>query len=404
MAAYLPKYGLILFLLGSLLISCGCISPDGRNDVLTPVPTIPGPSIAEIEGINVDAGSMIVYDSAGRQVAVPRYISHVICLGEGCVSLLVMLDAHDLIAAVDKPFLAPGSRDTNEYQSLYPGLFRLPAVSDESGVPDLDRISMLSPAPDVIFSTHSIRTDNPDELQAKTGIPVIVTSPGDLNMKKDEFENSLRLLGTVLQKRSRSEAVILFFRTLTGNLQDRTIVLSKDLKKTAYVGGSSFGYTRDILDTTPGYLPFILARIDQIPSSIAITRAELADDGNTVVHISLTDLVAEKPDAVFIDLATLKNADNAITELRTYPTYTRISAISDGSVYGLFPSQHYGFNYGSVIANAYFLGKMMYPDKFTDVNPEKMADDIFTFLYGAPLFEEMDQSLQGFIFQKIPLV
>ncbi len=404
MAASLPQYGLIFFLLGSLLICCGCISPDDSNDLPTPVPTIPGPSIAEIEGINVDAGSMIIYDSVGRQVTVPRSISHVICLGEGCVSLLVMLDAHDLIAAVDKPFLAPGNRDTYEYQSLYPGLFRLPAVTDESGVMDLDRIRMLSPAPDLIISTYSIRTNNPDELQAGTGIPVLVTSPGDLHTKKDEFESSLRLLGTVLEKRSRSEAVILFFRTLTDNLQDRTIVLSKDLKKTAYVGGSSFGYTRDILDTTPGYLPFILARIDQVPSFIAITGAGLADTGNTVAHISLNDLVAEKPDAVFIDLATLKNADNAITELRTYPTYTRISAIGDGSVYGLLPSQRYGFNYGSVIANAYYLGKTMYPDKFTDVNPKKMADDIFTFLYKTPLFEEMDQSLQGFVFEKIPLV
>ena len=388
---------LVLFLLLLvILLVCGC-SEEDKTD--TPVvPTIPGPSIAEIEGINIRAGSFLVYDSIGRQVAVPTQVSSVVCSGDGCLRLITMLKAEDRIVGVDESETILSDQDAIDYTLVYPGYSGLPAITDSSGTIDPERIKLLQPLPDIILIMDNDQGFSPDELWKQTGIPVIVIRPGNLFEKQDEFEYSVRLLGIVLNIRDRAEAVIQFFKTLKGNLNDRIAALTVDSTRTAYVGGTSEGHVRDILDTTPGYMPFQLAGVRQLPMSLATGNVT-----QSIVHISLPELVAEQPDAVFIDLATMQNDDNAVTELQTYPTYTRITAVSDGSVYGLLPCKLHGYNYGSIIANAYYVGKTLYPDKFSDVNPELMADDIFTFLYGKPLFNRLDQSLSGYAFHKIPL-
>ncbi len=386
----------LLILLIATLLVCGCSKED--ETVPGAVPTIPGPSIAEIEGITSNEGSFLMYDSIGRQVVVPKQISSVICSGEGCISLFTLLQVEDRIVGVDASEIVQTDQDFREYQHAYPKFSSLRVISGQDGNADPNRIQRISPLPDLIFLADNEKGYNPDELQRLTGIPVLVVRSGDLVEKQDEFEYSLRLMGIVLQVRTRAEDVIQFFRTLKENLKDRIAVLSDDTIRTAYVGGTSDGYPRDVLYTTPHYMPFVLAGVNQVPYSVTTNN-----QAGSPVHITLQELVAEQPQGVFIDLATLQNKDNAVTELQTYPTYTRITAISEGAVYGLLPSDRGASNYGSILANAYFIGKTLYPDKYTDVNPESMADDIFTFLYGKPLFYEMNTSLSEYAFHEIPL-
>ena len=53
-------------------------------------------------------------------------------------------------------------------------------------------------------------------------------------------------------------------------------------------------------------------------------------------------------------------------------------------------------NIGTALADAYYIGKVLYPNKFADVNPEEKADKIYTFLVGKPVYKEMAKEFGGF--------
>ena len=80
-----------------------------------------------------------------------------------------------------------------------------------------------------------------------------------------------------------------------------------------------------------------------------------------------------------------------------------LSAVRQGRVYGLLPYNWYTKNYGSILANAYFIGTVLYPERFADVDPAAKADDIYTFLVGKPVFGQMNQSFAGLAYTRVPV-
>ncbi|HOT95326.1 MAG TPA: iron ABC transporter substrate-binding protein, partial [Methanoregulaceae archaeon] len=63
----------------------------------------------------------------------------------------------------------------------------------------------------------------------------------------------------------------------------------------------------------------------------------------------------------------------------------------------------YNTNYETVLANAYFVGKVLYPDRFADVDPEKKADEIFSFFIGKPVYTQLNSQYRNQGFGKISL-
>ena len=53
-------------------------------------------------------------------------------------------------------------------------------------------------------------------------------------------------------------------------------------------------------------------------------------------------------------------------------------------------------NVGTALADAYYIGKVLYPERFNDINPEEKADEIYTFLVGKPVYEQMKKQFGGF--------
>jgi iron complex transport system substrate-binding protein len=80
-----------------------------------------------------------------------------------------------------------------------------------------------------------------------------------------------------------------------------------------------------------------------------------------------------------------------------------LSAVTNGKVYGLLPYNWYTQNFGSILANAWFIGKNLYPDRFMDIVPEQKADEIYSFLVAAPVFTQMNNSFRHMAFQAVDL-
>ena len=109
------------------------------------------------------------------------------------------------------------------------------------------------------------------------------------------------------------------------------------------------------------------------------------------------------PDYLFLDLSSLQLGDKAggLFELRSDPAYRTLTAVKEGRVYGLLPYNWYTKNYGSILANAYFIGKVLYPERFADVDPAAKADEIYRFLVGKPVFKDMNAIFDGLAYQPV---
>ncbi|MEM3679350.1 MAG: iron ABC transporter substrate-binding protein, partial [Candidatus Bathyarchaeia archaeon] len=60
------------------------------------------------------------------------------------------------------------------------------------------------------------------------------------------------------------------------------------------------------------------------------------------------------------------------------------------------PYNYYHTNVAVALADAYYIGKVLYPDKFADVDPAKKADEIFNFFLGKPLYQSYMEAYGGF--------
>jgi len=352
----------------------------------------------EMEAEAVD--TIRVFDGIGRMVEVPKDPTYLICSGPGCLRLLVYLRAQDRIVAVDDVEKSRPMFRARPYALANPQFSSYPLFGEFRGHDNPELIAGLDPQPDVIFKTYGQMGYNPDELQNKTGIPVVVLNYGDLLDYREDLYQSLRLMGRILGETGRAEEVVAFFDGIIADLNKRTADVLNELKKTCYVGGIAFKGPHGLQSTEPSYPPFLLINV----KSVAY------DPDKPLSELSHADVAKEKivewdPEFLFIDLATIQSgeASGALYELRNDPAFKTLSAVRQGKVFGVLPYNWYTQNFGNTFADAYFIGTVVYPDRFSDINPAEKADEIYAFLVGAPVFGEMNALFQNLVFKRIAL-
>ncbi|MDZ7597052.1 MAG: hypothetical protein U5J82_01815 [Desulfobacterales bacterium] len=121
--------------------------------------------------------------------------------------------------------------------------------------------------------------------------------------------------------------------------------------------------------------------------------------------VAKEQIVFWDPEVIFLDVSTLRlgAGANARDQLRTEPAYQGLQAVRAGRVYGLFPNNSYNQTFEAVFANAYYVGKVLYPERFEDVDPIAKAEEISVFLNGGPAFEALNEQFGGLAFSRIPI-
>ena len=346
------------------------------------------------------ASSRVITDSAGRQMEIPQTVDRVICSGAGALRLLTYLEAQDKIVAVDDMEKRRPQFDARPYALANPQFKDYPIFGEFRGHDHPERILTLDPLPQVIFKTYSTMGHDPVELSQKTGIPVIVLNYGNLGRHRNAMYQSLRIMGEVLEKRKRAEKVIIFFNGLISDLKDRTAHIPDKKQPGCFVGGIAYRGPHGFQSTEPGYPPFAFVNARNLAYDTSMS-------GQPLQHSSIAKekIVAWDPDYLFLDLSTLQMGGKAggLFELKTDPAYRHLTAVKNGRVYAVLPYNWYTQNFGSILANAYFIGKLLYPQKFTDIDPVVKADEIYSFLVGKPVFEKLNASFGDLAFKKVPL-
>lgn len=335
-----------------------------------------------------------VKDMAGRTVSVPYDPEKIVCIGPGALRLIVYLQAEDKVAGVeDMEKRNPGGRP---YWLAHDDLKNLPRIGPggPAGInkkPDMEALMAVNPQ--VIFITYM---DAPlaHGVQKTLGIPVVVLSYGAFASFDEAVYEALHTVGMVLHREERAAAVVEYIESLRKDLQQRTSDIPADEKPGVYVGGIGYRGAQGIESTEVNYIPLqwihAINLAEKIPSRM----------GN---HL-FTDkeaLLGLNPDVIFIDGGGLSLVTEDIRKKPKY--YGALKAFQNRRIHTLLPFNFYTTNIGTALADAYAMGKTIYPKKFTDIDPEQKADEIYTFLVGKPVYGKLKKEY-GTIGQAAPFL
>lgn len=384
----------------SLIASSGCTGESGPGEKAGD--NSPAEAAGTTTGTSklTESASVTITDGLGRNVSIPDDVKSVVCSGAGCLRYLVYLQAQDLVVGVDSMEKQENSIEGRPYALANPQLKDYPLIGEARGKDDPEKI--INANPQVILKTSMIGQSSAptaaeaDTLQSKTGIPVVSMPYGSLSSEegKAEMYGSLRTMGEVAGKQERAEEIIAYIEATMKDLENRTADIPESERKTVYVGGVSIAGAHGIISTEPAYAPFLWVNANNVAAGMGAEHADIAKEA----------LVDWDPDYIFIDVGTLQlGNEGAIGELKNDESLQGLSAIKNGNVYGVIPYNFYSTNYESVLANAYYAGKVLYPDRFEDIDPEAKADEIYTFFLGKPVFSDLNGQYNDTGFKQIPL-
>lgn len=337
-----------------------------------------------------------ITDASGRKVVIPEKVRKVICSGSGCLRLLTYLGAHDYIVAVDGIEVKGSPIDARPYAIANPRFKTYPIFGEFRGYDNPELIAGLTPRPEIIFKMMPGGGINPDMLNKKTGIPVVSLVYGNLTYNRHQFNQSIRIMGDVTGKKQRVEEVIAFIDSTINDLYARG---TRNSSLTCYIGGIGQSGPHGIQSTDPSFAPFAFLGLKN--------AASRGKDTEPVSHLNIAkeQIIAWDPDIIFIDISTLRlGADiNALTQLREDPSFRHLKALKNQQVYGLFPNNSYNQNFEVILANAYYIGKIVFPETFSDIDPMKKAEEISLFLNGGPSFAKLNQMFGNTGFTRLSL-
>ena len=323
-------------------------------------------------------GELTIVDSANRTVTIHKPVKRVVGVEAGALRLIVYLRATDRVVGVeDVEKQYPGARP---YIIAHPELAELPSIGPIHGGDDE---LILAQHPDVIFWTYTT-AEKADERQEKTGIPVIALGYGDLAPEEDrkEYYSTLLLMSYVLDEEERAKELIDYTEELIQDLEERTSDVPEEDKPKVYVGGIGYRGAHGILSTKPFYPPFVFVNAENVAGELGVSHA----------FIDKEQLIEWNPDIIFVD----EGGISLVMEDLSDPVYQSISAVKNGELYGILPYNWYTHNYATTLADAYYIGKVLYPERFVDVDPVKKAEEIYEMHVGAPVYEQMASEFGGF--------
>jgi iron complex transport system substrate-binding protein len=293
--------------------------------------------------------------------------------------MLLYMDAADKIAGIEDIEY----RNERPYMLANPDLLNLPIIGPKmSGDAEL----ILKARPEAIFMTYATIEDA-NRLQTQTGIPVVAIDATEFGTARDTLFSTFRLLGKILHKEARAYSLVHFINQNIEDLDQRTNHIPKTEKPTAYIGGVPYSGAHGITSTQPYYPPFMFLSAENV-------AAEVRDERYSHVrgtYIDKEQLMMWNPGYLFIDHSGLMLSKN---DLAAGNLQQSLDAIKNGRTHVVMPYNNYATNYELVLANAWYIGKVLYPDRFADIDIKEKTNAITQQFLGAKLYDSLTSQTQ----------
>ncbi|MBE7002415.1 MAG: iron ABC transporter substrate-binding protein [Ruminococcaceae bacterium] len=325
-----------------------------------------------------------ITDAHNRQVEVPMKVESIVCVGVGALRYTCYMGAQDLVVGVEDCEKEPVISRLYNYVNIEK--FKNLPVIGTNGNPYPEEIIKL--APDVIVMSKSASVDA-DDLQSKTGTPVVVVPGSDTTLDNDCFE-TIRIMGQLYGKLDRANQLTGYLKGFEKELQGRIADIPEEKKPSVYVGGVSYKGHHGFEGTEAGYGPLAL-----------IGAKNLADTTGKSgpFNIDLEQVLAWDPDIILVDFNGMDFIKEDYAKNPDY--YNSLTAVQEGKVYSQISFRSNASNLETALADAYYAACVIYPEYFTDIDPEAEAGEIFEMLLGVNPYEDLKEA--GYAFRPVKI-
>ncbi|TPD93463.1 hypothetical protein FJP68_13780 [Pantoea vagans] len=309
-----------------------------------------------------------ITDQTGRQVTIPDHVDRVVVLQHQTLNLLVQMNATDKIVGV----MANWKQQLGDsYARLAPELNQKTTLGDLTHV---DPEKLVALHPQVVFVTNYAPHEMIDSITA-LGIPVVAISlrhdqPGEkakmnptLSDEEIAYDKGLRegitLIGEIINKPEEAKALIEATDQGRKIVSDRLRDIPVDKRIRAYMANPDL--------TTYGsgkYTGLMMLHAGAVNVAAATVKG--------FKTVSMEQVIAWNPQVIFVQ----DRYPSVVNEINSSPQWQAIDAVKHHRVY-LMPD--YAKAWGYPMPEAMGLGelwmaKKLYPQKFTDINMNKLAN------------------------------
>ena len=309
-----------------------------------------------------------ITDGTGRTVEIPATIERIAPLGNA-PRLLTYLGLADKFVGIqeceiaESPIMAYAYPHKEEWS-------KLPNIgTDSMGAGEWYAEELIACKPDVIVASYT--ADVCDDIQRQTGIPVIATSVDPI-LFSDEYDTDLRVLGDACNVSDRAQELITCIDGCLADLEERAKDVPDDNKPTVLAAGATFKGGHSIDGVYTNYPVFQILSANDVATAI---NSEIS--GGTLVDKE--QILNWNPDIIFFDAGSMTLVNTDYQENPAY--FESLKAVQDGNLYQWPNSTWHWSNVEIPLVTGYYVGSLLYPEEFKDVNFEEKASEIFdTFL------------------------
>ncbi|MGA3695247.1 ABC transporter substrate-binding protein [Enterobacteriaceae bacterium TYF_5] len=316
-----------------------------------------------------------IVDQIGRTVTIPDKVERTVVLQHQTLNLLVQLDATDKVIGVMsnwKQQLGDG------YAQLAPSLEKTPKVGD---LTSFDAESLVKLQPQVVFVTNYAPKEMIDKISA-LGIPVVAISlRKEVNDDKSTLNPTLQneeqayneglkegilLIGDIVNKSENAQALVNDTFKQREQVSQRLQDIPKEQRVRAYMANPDL--------TTYGsgkYTGLMMEHAGAFNVAASTVKG--------YKQVSLEQVIAWDPEVIFIQ----DRYPQVVDEIKQDTRWQVISAVKNNRIY-LMPEYAKAWGYPMPEAMAIgelWMAKKLYPEKFSDIDIQKAANDWYQKFY-----------------------
>lgn len=312
-----------------------------------------------------------ITDALGREVTVPAAVEKIVPLGNTPRMISYLGLAGKVVGIGD---CERAKSPLQAYAYVNRELWKdLPIVgSDSMGETSYYPEELIQTAPDVIVCTYGL--DTVQDIERQTGLPVVAVT--DASLFTPEYEDSLRILGEVCGVSERAEAVVEFINSCISDLRTRTENIPDDDKPSILAAAATFKGSHGIEGVYSNYAVFDVISVNDVTRNMTDTGVA----GGLLVDKE--QILAWDADLIFLDYSGVELVRQDMAENPDF--YTQLKAFRNGDVYQCPNSTWHWSNVEIPLVSAYYMGSLLYPEAFADVDFEAKASEIFEFFIGQP--------------------
>ncbi|MBF7097865.1 ABC transporter substrate-binding protein [Alkalibacter mobilis] len=240
--------------------------------------------------------------------------------------------------------------------------------------------------PDVIIGLTDEETLT--DIAEKTEIPTIGIYPD--GMFDESFYTSLQLVGDILGEGEHVNSVIDSIKGWEEELNLLAGNIPEDEKPSVYTGAVSYRGAHGFEGTYSQYPPFMAINAVNVVD-------ETGEEGAFIVD--LEKVTMWDPDIIFLNPANMNLVNDDYEKNKAF--YKNLTAVKNKQIHTQIPYNYNWTNMELAIANAFYAGKVIYPQQFSEIDPVEKADEIFTIMLGQPFYDRM--AADGYEFRRIAI-